>query len=354
MSLPWQCYQIELKMTDRKSRLLPRISTIFSGVAVSLILVLTLFLLQNCSNETKKVWDVEIEESTEKVKVTDISKDFFDAEVSMEQFKQKYPWFQGSVSDEDFVKRRNNPEEAKLYREAASKVDLNRLAADLSSLFARVKYHFPNFKNPKVYTFSSSTQMYEEPVIYDPQQGFLFIDISGFMGGKNEYYKGIEEYFKVSMNTENIIPKTSEAIAVSIVPFDKDSQKFLDQMVYNGKIMTLQDAFLPHLPDHLKMNATAQQYEWSNTSEVSIWDYFIENDYLFSPDPRLTERFINPGPFSKFYTDVDKQSSPRVGVYTGWQICRKFYEKNPETPLSDFLAMSATDLFNKSEYKPKN
>src|SRR5690606_40710629 len=72
-------------------------------------------------------------------------------------------------------------------------------------------------------------------------------------------YKGIEEYFKVSMNAENIIPKTSEAIAISIVPFDKTSQKFLDQMVYNGKITTLQDAFLPHLPDYLKMNATADR-----------------------------------------------------------------------------------------------
>lgn len=324
------------------------------GALGALAVVLSLSVLQNCNKENKNFWDVEVEQPAAKVTVTDISKEFFSPAVSMEQFKEKYPWFQGSVTDEDFVKRRNNPEEAKLYREAAAKVDLNRLGTDLTSLFARVKYHFPNFTNPKVYTFSSSTQMYEEPVIYDPQQGFLFIDISGFMGSKNQYYKGIEEYFKVSMNTENIIPKTSEAIAISIVPFDKTSQKFLDQMVYNGKIMTLQDAFLPHLPDHLKMNATAEQYEWSKASEASIWDYFIENDYIFSPDPRLTERFINPGPFSKFYTDVDKQSSPRVGVFTGWQICREFYSKNPETPLSDFLSMSATDLFNKSEYKPKN
>lgn len=341
-------------MTNRKSTPLKYSSSVIRGAVGSLVLVFSLSFLQNCTKEDKNIWDVEVEQPAEKVAVTDISKEFFAPDVSMEQFKQKYPWFQGSVSDEDFVKRRNNPEEAKLYREAAAKVDLNRLGTDLAGLFARVKYHFPNFTNPKVYTFSSSTQMYEEPVIYDPQQGFLFIDISGFMGSKNEYYKGLEEYFKVSMNAENIIPKTSEAIAISIVPFDKTSQKFLDQMVYNGKIMTLQDAFLPHLPDHLKMNATAEQYEWSSASEVSIWDYFIENDYLFSPDPRLTERFINPGPFSKFYTDVDKQSSPRVGIFTGWQICRKFYEKNPETPISDFLAMSATDLFNKSEYKPKN
>ncbi len=343
-----------VEMTKQKTKRTTRYTKVqMKRLPILLILLVSAFFLHSCKKENKNIWDVKIETPAEKIPVTDISKDFFAPEVTLEQFRAKYPWFQGSVKDEDFIKRRNSAEEAKLYREAATKVDLNLLGTDLGALFARVKHHFPNFKNPKVYTFSSSTQMYEEPVIYDPQQGFLFIDISGFMGEKSQYYKGIEEYFKVSMNPENIIPRTSEAIAFTIVPYSKDSQKFLDQMVYNGKIMTLQDAFLPHLPDHLKMNATAKQYEWSKASEVSIWDYFIENDYLFSPDPRLTERFINPGPFSKFYTDVDKQSSPQVGVFTGWQICRKFYEKNPETPLLDFLAMSATDIFNKSEYKPK-
>lgn len=318
------------------------------------LLTILFMAFSSCKKEAKDIWNVEVETPAQKVLITDISKEFFDPNVPVEQFKEKYPWFQGSVKDEDFVNRRKNPEEIKLYNEAAAKIDLNKLSADLTKLFARIRHYYPNFKDPKVYTFSSSTQMYQEPVIYDPQQGYLFIDISGFMGEKNTFYSGIEEYFRKSMNPENLLPKTSEAIAFTIVPYSRTEQKFIDQMVYNGKLMTLQDAFIPNVPDHLKMHATAEQFEWTKNNEVQIWDYLVENDYIFSPDPRLVERFIAPGPFSKFYTEVDKQSSPQVGVFTGWQICRKFFQENPETKLQDFMQMSATEIFNKSEYRPKN
>lgn len=323
-----------------------------------LILIFSLFTfffsLNSCKKENQNIWKVDIENKDQKVDITDISKEFFDPKISIETFKIKYPWFQGSVKDEDFVKRKNNPEEIKVYNEAASKIDLNKLSTDLSALFARVRHYFPQFKNPKVFTFSSSTQMYQEPIIFDPQQNYLFIDISGFMGEKNEFYKGIEEFFKTSMNPENIVPKISEAIAITLVPYDKESQKFMDLMVYNGKIMTLQDAFLPDFADHLKMHHSKKQYDWSVANEVNIWTFFVEEDLLFSPDPRLSERFIVIGPFSKFYTEVDRESSPQVGIFTGWQICRKFFNNKPETKLQDFLNMNATEIFNQSEYKPNN
>ena len=323
----------------------------FRILTLSAIISLTLF---SCNKNPENIWKVEVAAPKDKVEITDISKEFFDVQFPVEQFKEKYPWFQGSVKDEDFLNRRQNPEEIKLYKDAASKIDLNKLSEDLSQLFARIKYYFPKFQNPQVFTFSSSTQMYQEPVIYDPQQGYLFVDISGFMGEKNSFYEGIEAYFKKSMNPENLLPKISEAIAFTIVPYNKDQQKFIDQMVYNGKLMTLQDAFLPDVKDYLKMNATVEDFEWSNANEADIWNYFVENDYIFSPDPRLVERFIAPGPFSKFYTEADKDSAPQVGIFTGWQICRKYFSKKPETKLQDFLQMNATEIFNQSEYKPKN
>lgn len=323
----------------------------FRFLAVSAIIALS---AGSCKKDAKDIWKVDVVTPQEKVPITDISKEFFDAQVPLAQFQAKYPWFQGSVKDEDFENRRKNPEEIKAYKFAASKIEVNKLSGELTTLFARIKHYFPDFKNPKVYIFSSSTQMYQEPILYDPRQGFLFIDISGFMGEKSEFYQGIEEYYKKSMNPENLLPKTSEAIAFTIVPYSRNEQKFLDQMVYNGKIMTLQDAFIPDVPDHLKMSATVPQYEWSKANEVNIWDYFVESDYVYSADPKLVERFISPGPFSKFYTEIDKESSPQVGIFTGWQICRKFFEKNPETKLQDFLQLSATEIFNQSEYKPKN
>lgn len=320
-----------------------------------LLLILAVVVsMQSCKKDPDQIWKVDVKVPSEKVKITDISKEFFDPKVPTSQFKSKYPWFQGSVSDEFLEKRRVNADEIKVYQTALSKIDVNKVSIDLTALFARIRHYFPKFVDPKVYIFSSSTQMYEEPVIYDPQSGFLFIDISCFLGQKDPVYKGIEAYYTTAMNPENVLPKVSEAIAYTMIPFDRNAQKFIDIVIYNGKLMILQDAFLPNVPDHLKMGHTQAQYEWSKANEVNIWNFFVEDNLLFSPDPRLVNRFISPGPFSKFYTEIDQKSSPQVGVFTGWQICRKFFAKYPETKLIDFLNMSASDIFNKSEYKPKD
>ena len=318
-----------------------------------LIFLIVAFTFNSCKKEPKDLWKTEIDNPKENVQITDISKEYFDTNVSTQVLKQKYPWFQGTVSDEDFELRRKDTTEIKIYRDAISKIDQKKLQNNLSELFARIKHYFPEFRTPKVFLFSSALQMAKDPIFLQPESNFLFIDISGFMGEKNPNYKGMENYFLTSMNPQNIVPKVSQIIAENLVPVDGDYQKFIDMLVYNGKLMILQDAFLPNTPDYLKINYTPKQYEWAVANESNIWNYFVESNLVFSDEARLEERFIAPGPFSKFYTAIDNESSPQIGIFTGWQICKKYFEKNPETKLQDFLKINASELFNKSEYKPK-
>ncbi len=312
------------------------------------------FLLTNCKKEPENRWKVEIKNSTEKVAVQDISKELYDAALPLEKFKEKYPWFQGSVPDEDFEIRRKDPEEIAIYKDAISKIDLQKLNTELTSLFAHVRYYFPEFRTPKVFIYSSALQGIMEPIFYQPEDALLFIDISAFLGDNHPDYKGLETYYQVSMNPQNMVPKVSEIIAENFVQPNTNHQKFIDQLIYNGKIQILQDAFLPDFPDYLKMNYSPKQYEWAAANEANIWNYFVENDLVFSDDIRLRERFITPGPFSKFYTEIDNKSSPQIGIFTGWQICKAFFSQNPKVKLQDFLKMDAQEIFNKSQYKPKN
>lgn len=304
-----------------------------------------------CKKQTADIWKNKTV-NPEAVKVTDISKEFYNPKVSLEAFKAEYPWFQGTVSDEDFGQRKTDSQEIKIYKEAISKINQQKLQSGLGELFARIKLYFPQFKSPQVFVFSSALQMAKDPVFYQPQANMLFIDITGFMGEKNKNYDGLENYFRTGMNPENILPKVSLVLSETLMPPTNEHQKFIDQMVLNGKIMTLQDAFLPNLPDHLKIGYTQKQYEWAKGNEANIWNYFVENNLVFSDDMKLGERFLSPGPFSKFYTEIDNESSPQIGIFTGWQICRAFYAKHPDIPLTNFLKMDATEIFNQSGYKP--
>ena len=319
-----------------------------------LIFLTITFTFSSCKKETENLWKTEIKNPAAKVEVTDISKELYDQNISLEQFKQKYPWFQGTVSDEDFSARREDEGEQKIYKEAIAKIDVAKLNRELTDLFSRIKNYFPEFKEPKVFLYSSALQSALDPIFHQQEQNFLFIDITGFMGENNTNYKGMDEYWQKSMNPQNIVPRVSGILAEYFVPRNADHQKFIDELVYQGKIMTLQDAFLPDFPDYLKMNYTQKQYEWALGNEANVWNYFVENNLVFSDDTRLSERFIKPGPFSKFYTEVDNESSPQIGIFTGWEICRKFYSEHPNTKLTDFLKMNAQDIFNQSNYKPKN
>ena len=317
------------------------------------IFSLFVFSLNSCKKDTENLWNVEIKKPVQNIELTDISKEFYDPATSLETFKQKYPWFQGSVSDEDYSVRRQDPEEIKIYKEAISKIDFQKLEKDLNGLFSHIQYYFPKFKTPKTFLYSSALQGIKDPITYSADDNFLFIDITAFMGENNPNYKGLEQYFQKSMNPVNIVPKVSEIFAEYFVPYNAEHQKFLDQLIYQGKLMTLQDAFLPDFPDYLKINYDQKQYQWAAENEVNIWDFFVENNLVFSDDARLAERFINPAPFSKFYTEIDNESSPQIGIFTGWQICKKFFQEKPETKIQDFLKMDAQTIFNQAQYKPK-
>lgn len=306
----------------------------------------------SCKNENKNIWAKEIKTS-EKAEIIDISADFYNPAIPLEKFKEQYSWFQGTVPDDIYGERRTDSLEIAIYREASKKINRQKLQNDLNALFSRVKHYFPNFQSPKVYLYSSALQSITDPIFLEPRENLLFVDVSAFLGENNPHYKGLEKYYQVSMNFENLLPRISETIAFYLVPRSSQPPKFIDELLYEGKVMTLQDAFLPQIPDHLKMSYSEKQLAWSRANEENIWNYFVENDLIFSDDPMLRERFIAPGPFSKFYTEVDNNSSPRTGIFIGWQIARTYFEKKPETSLQKFLQLDATEIFNEAGYKPK-
>ena len=318
------------------------------------LLTALFFTLFSCNKEENDRWNVEVKTS-EPVKITDISAEFYNEKIPFQEFKEKYSFFLApQVPDATYEKKRNNTLEKRMYKNAISLNKIPKLEKDLTELFAHVKYYFPKFQNPKVYVFSSATELYQEPILYIPDQKILFIDLSAFMGEKSEYYEGIDNYIKKDMNPENVIARVSETIAIDYVPVTPDQNKFLDKIINQGKLLTLQDAFLPKTLDQYKIGYAKSQQEWAVSNEENIWNYFVENDLLFSDDSNLNERFLNKGPFSKFYTEIDQKSSPRIGTFIGWQICRKYLAEHPEVTLQQFLQKNATEIFNNTNYKPKN
>jgi len=77
----------------------------------------------------------------------------------------------------------------------------------------------------------------------------------------------------------------------------------------------------------------------------------VEHKLLFDNDRMNIRRFTGPGPFTSSFTS---ESPGKTGVWLGWQIVRKYMNKNPETSLPALMKeKDYQKILNYSGYDPE-
>ncbi|MFM6976843.1 MAG: gliding motility lipoprotein GldB, partial [Sphingobacteriaceae bacterium] len=149
-------------------------------------------------------------------------------------------------------------------------------------------------------------------------------------------------------------PRVMEAfIREELIPERDEDHSLLDKMVYNGKVLYLMDELMPKLDDTVKIGYTAAQAQWCKDYEADIWAYFIDDNLLFETDYLKIQKFLTDAPFTPG-VGQGNESAPKLGVWIGWQMVRKYMDKHPEVTLKQLLAQTdAQQLLKESKYKPK-
>lgn len=222
------------------------------------------------------------------------------------------------------------------------------LEDDLIPLFKHIKYYFPEFQSPKVYTATSDVDYRTQVIAND---SLLILELDTFLGREHPFYEGVPVYIAQNLDPSQLIPKVAEVYARYLVsePIDRT---LLAQMVFHGKVLYLLDLWLPDTEDRFKIGYTHGDITWAETNEEEIWKYFIENELLYATQSKLQQRFIEPAPFSKFNLEIDNESPGRIGRWVGWQIVRSYMDVNPIS-LQQMLNTPSEKLFNNSKYKPR-
>ncbi|MBV1887833.1 MAG: gliding motility lipoprotein GldB, partial [Urechidicola sp.] len=190
---------------------------------------------------------------------------------------------------------------------------------------------------------------YQYPVLY--ADSLILISLDMYLGKNNIVYKDFPSYLSENYKKQNMIVDVAKDIISQNYP-KKKTRIFLDRMIEEGKFLYLLDCFLPDVSDNLKMGCTEEKMEWAIKNELSVWKYFIENELLYSNDTNLNARFIDFGPFSKFYLEADQDSPGRIGIWIGWQIVSS-YMKNNDVTLQQLMGANPEVIYKKSKYKPK-
>lgn len=309
-------------------------------------IVLSVLMFSGCGEDNKSV--EEINKIEVDLRVARFDNEFGNAQpADIPKLRKEYPYL-FPAPDSIWVAKLQDSLQIELRTEVKREFTGFKEAEDIELLFKHMKYYFPKFKAPKVITVTNNVDYNNRVILAD---SLLLIGLDNYLGPDHRYYSGMQNYIAAGMNRDFMVSNIASAFANKLVSGPKD-RSFLSRIVYAGKVLYLKDILMPFQADNKKIAYTEDQLEWAQTNEEPIWRHFIERELLYSTDNKLSQRFLDSAPFSKFGLEqIDGESPGRIGRYMGWQIVRSFMERN-DVSIQHLMGLPAEEIFKKANYKP--
>ena len=228
--------------------------------------------------------------------------------------------------------------------------DLTALEGQLELAFRYTRYYFPNFRPPHCISFVSALSNYGAVTV----DTVLAIGLDMFLGPAYPFYSKVSDPYPQYM-IRQFAPRfmaadCMKAIQQELFPPLPPGKPLIQQMIDKGRQLYFLDRVMPGAPDSDKIGYTGPQIRWCQANEQLIWQYFIQNNLLFSTDMEQDMHFIGDGPSTQGLPD---QAPGNIGSWIGWQIVRNYMKRNPSTPLSELMGMSDLQkILEDSHYRP--
>lgn len=232
--------------------------------------------------------------------------------------------------------------------------NLAPIERDLTQTFKYIKYYYPKAEVPRFISFISGFAV-QTPI----GDNYMGIGLDMFLGKGTKFYMAIVEsvplYLSRRFTPTYIVPRVTETYAREELFGEQDEDRsLLAKMIYNGKILYFMDQVLAdEVPDSVKIGYTSKQLEWCKTFESDIWGYYLANNLLFETDYQKIQVFLSEGPFTPGLGEKN-ESAPKLGIWIGWQIVKKYMRENPTVTLQQLMTeKDMQKILQAAKYKPK-
>ena len=334
-----------------------------------LFILLLSALLFSCKNDdTPDVSNIKVN-----LKVLRFEKDFFALDTNnilneLQRLRIKYPTFINDFTNQILgFDYKTPPDSLTKYislfirdyhfvKDSADKLfaDIDPQVKEIKKGLQFVKYYFPTYNPPyQVITFIGPFDGYSDVITSDA----FAVGLQLHMGSNFSFYKSdisrdiFPEYISRKFTPEYIPVNCIKNVIDDLYPDKSIGKPLIEQMVEKGKRLYLLDKFMPHTPDHLKIGYTETQLKDSHANEAVIWDFFLNNDLLNNADQNIVKNYIGESPKTQ---ELGEGSPGNIGAFSGWQIVKKYMDKNPKTTLQELMKTSAREIYSQSKYKPRN
>ncbi|HRI19451.1 MAG TPA: hypothetical protein PLA68_00795 [Panacibacter sp.] len=323
--------------------------------------------IYSCGNK-KNIPDVS--GITVQLQLQRFDKDFFaidtnDAAAALTRLQKKYPSFLNDFlynilaappqPDSALQKVKMFLHDYKPVYDSAQLVfpSTEKLQKEITAGLQFVQYYFPSYKVPdQVVTFIGPIEGYANVLT----SAGLAVGLQLYLGKDFEVYhtEYINEVYPAYQSRrfepQYIAVNCIKNIIDDIYPSANADLPLVYQMIEAGKRLYVLDKLLPGTADSLKTGYTQLQLDGCYENEAMIWNYFLQNNLLYSADPSAVRDYMNDGP----KTDILGDGSPGfIGQFTGWQIVKKWMDLKTETTIQQLLQTPAKQIFEEARYKPK-
>lgn len=319
-----------------------------------------LFFLTFCGKKNQSCeLDQEILEMDLEVKITRLEDEFFGANSSQDFLflLDKYPDFASTYLQESLYE---SPEAlaaslVEVHQDSALRVlydsvkiefaDITALENELETALKAVKYYFPDFQVPKVYTFVSG---FNSDLIVSDEM--IVIGLDYFLPADHTFQPDIARYMAVRYEREYLVPMIVLAISSKYNITNPADNTLLSEMMYYGKAYHFVKAIMPCTSDQYIIGYTPDEIAECFDNEEYIWSHFVENELLYETNPFEIRKYIGEAPF----TDAISTKAPgRLGRWLGWNIVDD-YRFNQDVDLAGLMLESDVEkIFRQSGYRPR-
>ena len=217
---------------------------------------------------------------------------------------------------------------------------------DLELAFYNFSVAFPSYPIPEITTFFGGFNF--GVVTYDDN---IAIGLENFLGQNSKYYQylGDPEYLRFQKQKRFISSNVMEVWFNEYFQAPLVGGDLLSQIIDKGKMIYFLDKMLPKLPLQDKLRFTVEQMSWVEENESSIWEYFVQEDLLFSNKESEYRSFVNYAPYAK---GMPKDAPARVAFFIGYRLVSEYMENN-KIDIEELMYWTDSKKFlRKSKYKP--
>ncbi len=230
--------------------------------------------------------------------------------------------------------------------------DFDGIAKEIEEGLKYTKHYFPAYKLPeRVITFIGPINSYANIITSDG----LAVGLQLYMGNNYPLYQTeacqnlYPAYVSRRFDKAYIPVNCMKNIVDDVYPNKVAGSPLIEQMIESGKRLYVLDALLPQTEDTLKTGYSKAQLEACFDNEKNIWTFFIENNLLYETEPTRTNMFLNDAPNTP---EINAETPGFIGQFVGWQIVKKWMNKNDKKTLAELLQTPNKQIFKEAKYKP--